>query len=67
MYKRQVPGLSDADQQRYKEIVANETRQREYAQGRGKEWDAAQAAQASNAVAALKQMYDCLLYTSRCV
>ena len=26
-----VPGLSDADQQRYKEIVANETRQREYA------------------------------------
>lgn len=53
-----VPGLSDADQQRYKEIVANETRQREYAQGRGKEWDAAQAAQASNAVAALKQMYD---------
>lgn len=51
-----APALSESDQQRYNQIVANETRQREYAQGRGPQWDAAQANQASNAVAALKQV-----------
>jgi hypothetical protein len=51
-----TPALSETDQQRYNQIVANETRQREYAQGRGPQWDATQAAQANQAVAVLKQM-----------
>lgn len=53
-----VPALSKSDQERYNEIVANETRQREYAQGRGPQWDATQAEQAKQAVAFLKQMRD---------
>lgn len=53
-----APALSKADQERYNEIVANETRQREYAQGRGPQWDATQAEQAKQAVAFLKQMRD---------
>lgn len=53
-----APALSEADQQRYNQIVANETRQREYAQGRGPQWDATQAAQGNQAVAALKQIME---------
>ena len=53
-----APALSDADQQRYNQIVENQTRQREYAQGRGHQWDAMQSAKASNTLAALKQMLE---------